>query len=143
MSRPVLVVVVSAVLLLALLVLTGSNHLSDRVFVPTEVVVLTGVAAHGEMIPLPTYADDTLATEDECQWTVGVNTVYYPNSGALFKGITCTTGDPHPRSVSVVLAMQMSSDHYGSANYMIIATRTEPASSVSERSWGEVKAGYR
>jgi len=37
---------------------------------PTEVAALSGVLQDGETIPLPIYADGTVASEAECNWTV-------------------------------------------------------------------------
>lgn len=103
---------------------------------PSEVAVLTGVLPNGGTIPLPIYADGTVATESECHWTVSANTFLYQFGGHVY----CRTDG---RTVYLV-SEGGQNDPSTYANYMIVASRGAPLAVSSEpKTWGKLKASYR
>jgi hypothetical protein len=95
----------------------------------TEVAILTGELWSGAEIPLPTYADGTVAQESECHWMVSPRRVL----GMLE---SCGT----TRRVVYLGA----SNGGGMVNYMIIATRSAlPSVSTTQATWSATKHIFR
>jgi hypothetical protein len=119
--------------------------------VPTEVAALSGVLLDGETIPLPTYADGTVASETECNWTVSAavgNTNANP-SWCYAADAQYSTGLPpdflaaHRGRIVNITPIGQSYAQPTIANYLIIATRASggPTPALRE-SWGQVKSRY-
>jgi hypothetical protein len=143
MRRVLLPIAVGVAVALLALSWALAGEPASRVLVPTEVAVASGVVADGQEIPLPVYADGTQALEEECRWIVSVNKLECIYAGGEFQKIECYTGTPTPRSVTVRLTIHTNYVFAGTANFMIIATRTESPVAASRRSWGAVKDIFR
>jgi hypothetical protein len=104
----------------------------------TEVVAASGVLSNGQTIPLPIYGDGTTASEDDCTWTVSVNTLSGNNealqdlhcSADANRVVTCTGIDIDERPLS------------GQANYMIIAVRPVEPTAARRTTWGGLKSRF-
>ncbi len=140
-----------------MLMLSFSYHLgADRatagagLSMPTEVVALSGVLSNGETIPLPIYADGTVASEAECDWIVsdalGTFNVSRPWCYAADAAYNTTVpieflAAHRGRVVNIPPSGQSNSiETY--ANYLIIATRAGGPTSTRQESWGQVKQRY-
>jgi hypothetical protein len=119
---------------------------------PTEVAVLSGLLQNGETIPLPTYADGTVASEAECNWTVSEAVGGAQSSQAWCYAADATYGiylpieflNAHRGRVVNIPPVGASNAPATSANYLIIATRVASGpTSAQHESWGQVKARYR
>ena len=101
---------------------------------PSEVAVLAGTIGNGDVIPLPVYADGSVASESECHWTVSIATTPTEAGGSIHcytEGRTVYVGENNPRPEV-------------SANYMIVAVRgSPPAVATKPVTWGRVKADRR
>ena len=106
----------------------------------------------GETIPLPTYSDGTQALESECKWIVSqehgwANNGYPTLERCKTEGRvvhvhwcsgSCGDVDCEPYQGCGYMAF------HGTANYIIIATRTPPLPTpAKQESWGRLKARYR
>ena len=102
------------------------------------VAVATGTIKHGQRIPLPTYQDGTLATEDECVWFVAPRILHTGHNSTY--GFECKANSD--RTV-YYRQVTMHGQYFDStAQYFIIGVRGGPTS-VQPTTWGKIKAQFR
>jgi hypothetical protein len=110
--------------------------------VPSEVAALTGSVSDNGTIPLPIYADGTVAPESECRWIVSPRDIASGTSPlSQAESMHCWT---EGRTVHVYYIDGWHTARPGEANYMIVATRQSP-SAIATRpaTWGRIKAERR
>jgi hypothetical protein len=133
----------------------GAGASGTSIVTPSEVAMLSGYLNPGEVVPLPVYADGTVASESECRWIVSKPT----DAGG---GAWCFTADayygvqflpeqrPTDRSFleahkgRVVNSGQSGNSFGAPVSFLIIATRqANQPTSARQATWGQVKARYR
>lgn len=95
----------------------GSSNIDiDSIVKSQNIVIMTGVIAHGETIPLPAGF-----TEEQCRWIVSINNTGVWDGGGDYKTtITCSADGTR------VVTIQTSGGQYNydtDANYMIIGVK--------------------
>jgi hypothetical protein len=110
--------------------------------VPSEVAVLTGSVLDNGTIPLPIYADGTVAPESECRWIVSPKAIALGTSPlSEAESMHCST---EGRTVRVYFIDGWHTAKPGEANYMIVATRQSPSPIATQpTTWGRIKAERR
>jgi hypothetical protein len=117
---------------------------------PTEVVTLSGVLQNGETIPLPMYADGTVASEAECDWIVSdalgsptsVRSWCYAADAVYNTYFPITFLTAHRGRVVNIAPTGQSNSIETYANYLIIATRSTGPTPAHQETWGRLKARY-
>jgi hypothetical protein len=118
---------------------------------PSEVAVAQGVIHAGEAIPLPVYADGTVASEADCGWIVSEAVISSSGSPSWCYAADANYGVAQPASFlnghhGRIVNLGPAGGGYdpvGCANYLIIASRgaTLPTTTSNE-TWGQLKSRY-
>ena len=122
-----------------------------------EIGIAQAVLNLGDLVPLPTYADGTTATESEIFWTVHLSHASWdPLITFLPKNYTEGDGcgvEFTGRTYSSGYAITDNQTQYGAERgaparnvkvlVTVVALRNLPPTPTTKKSWGRLKAGYR
>jgi hypothetical protein len=108
----------------------------------TEIAVLSGSDLHhGDLLPLPIFSDGTPATQDQCQCIVSPADIPGVGGGHALCWLHCYI-DGERRLYFETQFTSEDPQYTGSANYLVIARREEPAS-AQRSTWGSIKAQFK